>query len=114
MADHLILHNPYLPIILFPIGTRNPVTGTIKDGAGNPLVRKISAHIEGRDLGLPELGLQGLQPMRWNNVDQPNTFESESNGTFSLNISDTRPITLVFHGEDGENDKIVKGVMVTT
>lgn len=113
-ATPLLLPDLPLPILLFPIGSRNPLKGTVKDGAGNPLVRKISAHLEGRDLNLPELGLQGLKPVRFNNVDQPNTIESKADGTFRYKISDTRPITLVAHGEDGENDVVIKGLKVTT
>ena len=90
------------PVILFPLGVLYPVSGTVLDAAGDPAARVISVWEEDSTLGLTPYP-----------AAETNLFSSDSDGNFSIPVNHYRPVTLICHGESGENDLVYKDIQVT-
>jgi len=96
MATNLLFGFDVPIVVLSLVSFRNQLKGTVKDAAGNPLERLVTANKETLSTGLL------IQ----------RTTTSAADGSFSFSINDLQPFTLVAHGAEGENDQIFKGVRV--
>lgn len=85
-----------LGLLLFPGGARRKFAGTVKDGLGNPLVRKIVANDRGsgRILG--------------------KTISSAADGTFTLNVWSNLPAIVYAVGDGGETTELFDSVVAVS